>query len=469
MMNLIRSIFVLNQPILLFGYGLTFFVMGLAIAFQLRSNSRLQLARSLVWLAAFGIFHSLYIWAELFSPVQEAYLSLNGIIILHRIHLVFLGISLLCLFEFGESLLQPLKKGRAVHPLSLALLTAYILIALVVLPRIEPNPHIWHNTANALARYLIGFPGSVLAAYGLRDQTFRHIAPLHAPQIVSTLRTAGIALALFAFFGGLLPPPVPFFPGNVLNSDSFERLIGIPSLVFQAVIGLVLAVTIIRALDIFNVEIQGRIEEMEKQQILTAERDRIARDLHDGSIQMVYTAGLLVNSARKLIEPDSPAVTRLDKAVEVLNDAIHDLRRNLVELRGTPSKENLLFALQQIADDPRFHSLVQVTLDVTLPEGDLLSPLRTDHVMAIVKEAMSNIVRHANARHALIRAQAADGHLHMSIQDDGSGFPADRQPGFGLRNMQDRARLLGGKLDVKSDAGQGTTVLLDIPWKDEAV
>src|SRR5574342_74038 len=184
-MALVRTFFELNREIILFGYGLVFFVMGLAIALQSRRSSRLELARSLAWLAAFGITYSLYEWAELFAPVQEVYLSVRGIEVLHSLHLIMLSISFTCLFEFGVALLRPLGRGQWLHSVSAGLLGAYFLVMLVLLPRWLPGPHDWHNAAEALARYCIGFPGGLLAAYGLREQTFRHIAPLNIPHSIA--------------------------------------------------------------------------------------------------------------------------------------------------------------------------------------------------------------------------------------------------------------------------------------------
>ena len=466
-MALVRTFFELNREIILFGYGLVFFVMGLAISLQSRRSSRLELARSLAWLAAFGITYSLYEWAELFAPVQEVYLGARGIEVLHSLHLIMLSISFTCLFEFGVALLRPLGRGQWLHSVSAGLLGAYFLVMLVLLPRWLPNPHDWHNAAEALARYCIGFPAGLLAAYGLREQTFRHIAPLNVPHIIATLRVAGLALALYAVFGGLIPPPVPFPPGNLLNADTLTQFLGVPPFVFKALIGLTLAVTTIRALEVFEVETERRIEAMEQQQILAAERGRLARELHDGAIQSVYTAGLLVESAQKLAGPDGPVASRLDKAMTALNDAIHDLRQSLGDLRAAPPDEPLTAALRRLAEDPRYRSLVEVTLQLDLPEAESLSPVRSDHVLAIVGEALSNVVRHARARRVQIAARRADGRLRLTIQDDGVGLPGEAGAGYGLRNMRDRARLLGGQLDVTGASGKGTAVQLDIPWSDE--
>jgi len=307
----------------------------------------------------------------------------------------------------------------------------------------------------------------LLAGYGLRQQTLQRIAPLNVPRIYNMLRVAGIALILYGIFGGLLPPPVSFFPGNILNSDTFEAALGIPPSVIQSLIGLVLAITFIRALEIFDVETARRIEAMEQQQILGAERDRIARDLHDGVIQKVYTAGLLVKSAEQLATTDSPLASRLNTAATVLNDAITDLRRNIGELHVTTTDVPLPAALRQLVADPRYKPLVDIALDLDLPEADSLSPTRTEHVLAIVTEALSNVVRHANARRVNVGVRREANRLRVLIHDDGVGLAPDHPSGYGLRNMRDRARLLNGQLEVTGVNGKGTTVTLDIPLKDE--
>ncbi|RPI86638.1 MAG: hypothetical protein EHM41_07770 [Chloroflexi bacterium] len=466
-MSFIQDFFELNQPIIVFTYGLVFFVMGFAIALQSRQSSRLELARSLAWLAAFGITHSLFEWGEFFSPIHEAYLSPEGIRILHIIHLLLLSISFACLLEFGVSLLRPLQRGQWLHYVTITLFIGYAVTVIIVLPRFFPDPHTWHNIANALARYSMCFPGGLLAAYGLREQTFRHIAPLQAPRIVTTLRASGIALALYSLLGGLIPPPIPFFPGSVLNTSTFEQAVGLPPLVFQALIGLVLAVTTIRALEVFQVETERRIEHMEQQQILSTERERLARELHDRTIQTAYTAGLLVDSARKLADPESPISTRLERAVAALDTVIQDLRYNLGELStASSSKETLPVMLRRVSEDPQFRSLVDIDLDIQLPEDEFLSPVRSDHVIAIIGEALANIVRHAGATEVTIAAKKKDNRLDMVIRDNGSGLPREPEAGFGMRNMLERARLLGGELDITGEKSKGTTVHLNIPWQD---
>jgi signal transduction histidine kinase len=466
-MNFIQYFFAANHDIIYFIYGLMFFVLGLAIALQSRHSSRLDLARNLTWLAAFGFLHSFNEWGDLFIPLQAEYLSPAFIPVLHYIHLLLLATSFACLFEFGAALLESIRHRKWLHILIAGLLAGWIIIVFIPLRIGISDFDTWHNTANALARYFIGLPGGLLAAYALRKHTLQRIAPFDVPQIVQALQAAGIAMGLYALAAGLIVPPVNFFPGNWLNTDSFTYYLLIPPQLIRALIGLVMAWTTIRVLEIFDVETSRQIEEMKQQQMLAAERERIARELHDGTIQKVYTAGLLVRSAQNLAAVETPLAGRLATAVGVLDDAIGDLRQNLSQLHPpVQSQEPFKSMLEKLVTDPRFSSLVDVALDLDLPGLDTLSPERTAHVLAIVQETFANIVRHANARHIMVTARRLGDRLQLVINDDGTGIPSQVVEGHGMQNMRDRASLLHGHLVVER-MKKGTRVSLDIPWKVE--
>jgi signal transduction histidine kinase len=267
----------------------------------------------------------------------------------------------------------------------------------------------------------------------------------------------------------LIPGPVNFFPGTILNAQTFEQLVGVPLILFRTIISVVIAISVIRSLEIFTLETQRRIEELELQQIINAEHERLARELHDGAIQKVYTAGLLVESASRMADAKTEVGSRLERAVVVLNDAIADLRHNLAELHHADvvsSDETLKQMLQRLSQDPHYNTLVRISLDLKLPDEKSLSSVRARHVFAIVNEAMANIVRHANARTVNIQAQDLDEKLRVSIKDDGTGIAPNMQPGYGLRNMRDRARLLNGDLHFSAPSNKGTIVTLEIPWAD---
>ena len=459
-----------NKEILLFVYGLGFFILGFAIILQVQQSSRLELARSLRWLAAFGITHALNEWGDLFIPIQAQYLPSGLIRLLRVVQLILLAVSFAALFEFGISVLSPFNLGKSSHWISSGLLAAWVFIVFFIVLPLESDLEVWHHTANALARYFIGFPGGLLAAYGLRLHALKRIKPLNVPVIFSTLRIAGVSLGIYAVLGGLIPPPVHFFPGNILNTTTFEQAVGIPPILFRTLISLVIAVSVIRSLEIFSLETQRKIEELEQHQIINAEHERLARELHDGAIQKVYTAGLLVESASRLTESNGELGSRLERAVVVLNDAIADLRHNLAELHHPDlfsSGESLMQLLTDMAQNPHYNTLVNISLDLKLPEEKTLSPLRMRHLLAIINEGFANIVRHANARNVLLKAVELDQKLQITIKDDGVGFSPNAGTGYGLRNMRDRARLLNGELSFSEPSHKGTTVTLEIPWEDK--
>ncbi len=462
------AFFEINKASIYFVYGLAFFIMGLVVALQSRQSSRLELARSLNWLAAFGILHGLNEWGDLFIPIQAAYLSPALVNILFVIQLVLLALSFTSLFVFGVSLLKPFGINKWLASAPTVLFALWVFVTFFVLTTFYRDEITWHHVSNALARYTIAFPGGLLAAHALRAHAKHRILPLKAPAIYNALQVSGIALGAYAILGGLITPPTPFWPGNIVNSETLTGWIGIPPLVFRALIGLLLAVSIIRALEIFKLETDQRIEALERESLLNAERERLARDLHDGAIQKVYTAGLLVQSAAKLIEPQSEVSNRMERAADALKDAVSDLRSNLETLHeGTSTQvEPLVDLLKHIATDPHYTTMVNIELETALTPESNLSPLRSGHVVRIVNEAMSNVLRHARARTVRIRAMREGESLIITIKDDGIGFVPGSSSGHGLQNMRDRARLLNGALEIVSKPGKGTQITLEIPWKD---
>ena len=465
----LEEFFTLNHQLILFVYGLGFFILGFAILLQVQQSSRLELARSLRWLAAFGITHAFNEWGDLFIPIQAQYLSSTIVRVLYVLQLVLLAVSFACLFAFGISVLSPFNLASWLNGVPTVLFAAWIFVTFFVLLPLQPDLEQWHHTASAVSRYFIGLPGGLLAAYGLRLHAIKRIQPLNVPVIFSTLRIAGISLGIYAVLAGLVPPAVNFFPGNILNVRTFEQAIGVPPIIFRTLTTLVIAVAIIRSLEIFTLETQRTIEELEQQQMINAEHERLARELHDGAIQKVYTAGLLVESAARLTETKTELGSRLERAVVVLNDAIADLRHNLAELHHSDipsSDETLVPMLQRLSQDPHYNTLVKISLDLNLADEKVLSPVRTRHVFAIINEAMANIVRHAHARNVNIQVHDRGEWLQVLIRDDGNGISPNAQPGYGLRNMRDRSRLLNGELRFSEPSNKGTTITLEIPWVD---
>jgi signal transduction histidine kinase len=461
-----EEFFVLNRTIVLFVYGQVFFVLGLAITWQSRRHSRLDLARSLGWLGAFGLAHGLHEWGDIFIPIQAEYLSHAWTETLLLLQVCLLAFSFACLFQFGAEALYPLHpRLRLIQVLPAGLLILWTISFLWTSQVLR-----WDATqvvvyANVWARYLLGFAGALVAALGLREQTRKRIQAQEFSHIARTFQVASLALVAYAVFAGLFVPPAPFFPANLINAETLVNVSGIPPQVLRSLAGLVLVISVVRGLEIFDVEVDRRIEEMEQAQILLTERERISRELHDGAIQTVYTAGLLAESIRKKMD-DGPLATRLDRVISALHHAIADLRQFVAELEPDAPRESLEKGLRRLTEDPHLQSLIDVEVIIACDDNRSFSPARTTHVLAIANEALSNVVRHAHARHVWLTAQRHNGQLEVTVADDGVGLADEEKAGFGLRNMRDRARLLGGTLHIQPRSPRGTQVVLHVPWDD---
>lgn len=461
-----QEFFAINRPLIFFVYGLVFFVLGLAITLQSRRHSRLTLARRLHWLALFGFIHSLHEWGDVFIPIQATYLPPPFINLLKATQLGLLSLSFACLFQFGIDLLRPLPRRWAwLRWLPVIVLILWSLAALVWLTVGPVSLAEWYLLSNIWARYLIGFPGAALAAYGLRRQAAQLIAPFREPRILRMLHLAGLALAGYAIIGGLIVPPGPYFPANWLNTTLLESWFNVPVPVFRSLLGLTLTGAIIRVLEIFDLEIDRKMGVMEEAQILAAERERLGRDLHDHTLQSVYAAGLMLNAARHapcLLENEVVA-NNLTQAALTLDHAVADIRQHIAELRTQPTSLSLAEGLTQLLRDSAVSSMAQVDLNLDLPEDRPLTTRQVRHLLAIAGEALSNVARHAHARRVQLSVQVGQDTLCLSVADDGQGIPADYVAGYGLRNMRDRARLLDGELGIDSQPGQGTRLQLTIP------
>jgi len=462
-----REFFILNRVIILFIYGQVFFLLGLAIIWQSRRHSRLNLARSLGWLGMFGLMHGLHEWGDIFIPIQAEYLSEAWVDILLLVQVILLALSFACLFQFGVETLRPFYPHLPwiqVIPAGLLLVwfTAFIWVSQVArwdAARLFGQANIW-------ARYLLGFTGALVAALGLSYQARQQIQLQEFSHIARMFRIASVALVFYAIFAGLLGPAGPFFPADRVNGEVVFDLLGLPPELLRSLAGLVLVISVVRGLEIFDMEVDRRLEEMEQAQILLTERERVSRELHDGAIQTVYTAGLMAESVRKKMDGANPLARRLDRVISALQHAIRDLRQFIGELEPDTTTQNLAEGLRQLAEDPHLQTLIKVNMTVNCDEDDLLPPARTAHVLAIVNEALSNVVRHAQARRVWLVAERHNGQLAVMVADDGQGIPERYVAGFGLRNMRDRARLLGGTLRFEPRAPRGTQVLLTVPWEE---
>ncbi len=459
----IRDLFLNQEPALRFFAGLVYYTLGLILLLQSRGHSRLRLARSLPWLAGFGILHAVYEWSgALLLPLRAPIAGEAGdFLMIGRV--MVLVLAFLCLFEFGADIVAPIGlRWRWLRWLGLILFLIWGVgtFALGVLSTLPLSQ--WGSWVEAGARLVLGFPGGLLAAYALRRHTFHLLVPMARPHIIGMLRTAGLAIAAYSFLAGLIGPALPFFPLNVINEETAQALTGVPVFLLRSLAGIALVAGMLRALEIFEIELSSRVSSLEEAQILASERERMSRELHDRTLQMIYGAGLLVRNIQAQAEPATASA--LDPVIRLLDQAVQSLREILQELQARPAMASLIDGLERLIREYGLPALMDVETDWQIPADAQLPPAQLRHILAIVSEALSNVVRHARARRVRVAAALQDGQLRIQIADDGRGFGPEAQPGFGLRNMEERAHLLNGRLEIQSQPGAGTIVTLEVPW-----
>ena len=194
------------------------------------------------------------------------------------------------------------------------------------------------------------------------------------------------------------------------------------------------------------------------------ERKRLAREIHDDTIQSVVVLGQHVDNLKELIgsaEPTATATAVIRKQVSNLSDT---LRRFASDLRPPYLEDlGLLVALQQLAHES--DAQIQVIGEEYALGGD-----REIALYRIVQEALRNAIKHARAQHLGLTVSFLAEQIIVTIKDDGAGFevPLDRTAfartnHFGLMGMQERAHLLGGILRINSTRGKGTEIWVSVP------
>ncbi len=199
-------------------------------------------------------------------------------------------------------------------------------------------------------------------------------------------------------------------------------------------------------------------------QTLEEETKRLAHEVHDEAGQLIATAQLALADAAL----EMPASSRegVAKVSRVLDEVADQLRRLAHELRPTVLDDlGLLSALEFLSQGV----IKRTGLDVRV-EGSTagrLDPIIETTLYRVVQEAVLNVVKHARARSVIIRVEHGPTHIRCSIRDDGVGFDAGGQPkgprGLGLLGIGHRVETLGGRLEIRTRPGQGTTLVVGIP------
>jgi signal transduction histidine kinase len=188
------------------------------------------------------------------------------------------------------------------------------------------------------------------------------------------------------------------------------------------------------------------------------DRERIAKELHDGVIQALFAVGMGLQGTA-LMSSDQELAQRLEGAVAEIDRVIRDIRNYIFGLRpGILADRQLDEALRHLGEEFQQKTEVITVVDVDPTVASELTSAAAD-ILQLTREALSNVGRHAQAATCRVSLYRSDDRLMLEVDDDGQGFdPETSRRGDGLTNLDARVRALGGTFSIESAPGKGTTI-----------
>jgi PAS domain S-box-containing protein len=209
-----------------------------------------------------------------------------------------------------------------------------------------------------------------------------------------------------------------------------------------------------------------RLSRHSRQAAVAAERNRMARDIHDTLAQGFTGVIVQLEAVEEAISHGlAPKATEfLNRASALARESLQEARRSVQALRPRTLEENdLCEALQSLTRKMTFGTSVQAKFDVRGQQPELPQEWE-ENLLRIGQEVITNVLRHAHAAHFHARLGFEDGKIRLVLADDGNGFdPAGRHDGFGLRGIRERVAAMGGQLSIESTKGKGTTISIVLP------
>ena len=471
-----------------FFYGLAFFSLGLATLLELGRASDPRLRYALRMLSVFGLVHGGHEWLEMFESLGILPAQLTEPLLWRSLRIMVLAGSFLPLGGFGAALLVRSAGGRrwSLGP-SLGLALVWGLGLLILRTRFTEVSALW-DVADVWTRYTLAVPSAVLAGIGLLS--LRH--SFRAAGMAGFGRDslfAALAFMAYGVIGQVFTRPSALPPSTVINSELFFETFGFPIQLLRTGGAILITVFVIRFMRSFEVEQQqrmaelqdARLQEAERRQALRgellhrvvqaqeAERERIARELHDETGQALTAIGLgLRGVVSKLPEGVNGSVGALRHLEELTNSSLAELQRLILGLRPSHLDDlGLVAALRWYAGEIENRAPLIVSFEVVGDERSL-PPLLKVGLFRVAQEALTNVVRHASAQQAWVRLSYNQVAVCLEVEDDGVGFntvatgSADR-PSWGLMGMQERVTLMGGAFDLSSEIGKGTRIVATVP------
>jgi nitrate/nitrite-specific signal transduction histidine kinase len=220
----------------------------------------------------------------------------------------------------------------------------------------------------------------------------------------------------------------------------------------------------------------ARLKEAEQQWTIVAERDRIARELHDSLAQVLGHIHLRLRDIETRLDGAAPIIgAELADLAGVADEAYRDVREAILGLRETISSEGgLEGALREYIAKYARQTGIKASLVCDETARAALPPRAEVQLLRVVQEALTNVRKHAGATRVVVRMRCPGGMPIVEVEDDGSGFDPSRlatsfSGGFGLTSMRERVEQVGGTLELHTAPGEGTRIVVRLQPEDARV
>jgi signal transduction histidine kinase len=476
------------DPILVlvyFIYGFAFFGLGMTLAVESGRFPALADAQVLRPLAIFGLIHGTHEWLEAYLMQSEAFgVPLPTWLPWFRLFLLATSFVFLIVFDIQAFRLRPTKLRTGGY-LLLSTLGIYVLIILMnAIHAIRSSDIAWFDLLNVLSRYLLAVPGAILAAFALRIQAI-HSSGEERSHLLTHLTVAAIGFGIYGL-AQVFVPKVDMFPAQYINSAVFTTWVGFPIQIVRAGMAVMITMGLVRATQLAE-RARQRLAVSAQQAHLDAleqrdnyrhelllhtvraqeeERSRIARELHDETSQILTAFSLDLATLRNKVIKKPDILRQVDKLQSHSKQMSQGLYRLVHDLRPAQLDDlGLIPAIQYLKDSNASQGL-DVSVEVQ-GQGRRLDAIVETVLFRVVQEALNNILRHAQTRQAQVLVHFQTREVILKVIDSGIGFnpeiPLTPPHGWGLAGMRERVDLIGGKLNIESAQGKGTTVEVIVP------
>ena len=455
-----------SNLIIYFLYGLALFTMGVsALQQNIREHTGILLLRYIRYLGIFGVIHGVTEFLAVLVNSQ-IYPELNPRLISFAILLN--AISYLFLLAFGIAVSNLQHKIRKKVKIALVVILGLSLgIYLYMIAFNHSFINQWGQYISLFVRYFIALPANIITAVALyKNSIFLHRIRLNA--IAFRIRLLSFSFLVYAFLSGVFVKKTVVFPSSLINSELFDSLFGFPVEMARAFTAIIIMVLFISVKEIFSWENNQAIRKLTKEQAIAEERKRLALQVHDVVIQNIYATGLQVEHLLKK-ESDTYKKERLEDIKDSMNTSIIEIRNyiNNIANKGMDFDDLRLNLRELINKLEKLHSVIFI-FDYEIPifTPSQLSPERLSELYFIIREAIYNSIKHAEANKVIICLSVSDFDIIATVKDDGKGFIVAKNnlDSYGLYSMKERAARIDGRLNVSS-SNKGTCISLEVPWE----